>query len=97
MSPMLVNFFGVMIVLLVLVGIDLLLGAKGMVALGRLVNHKVDVDNAVMKGLADLRLQGEKEIVKLDEAAIRGRLRIFLALLLLVPAAMLFFVLFVRK
>ena len=60
-------------------------------------NQKVDVDSAVLKGLADLRLQGEKEIVRLDQATLQGRLRIFLAALVLTPAILLYFVVFLRK
>ena len=97
MSPMLTNLFGGMIVVLVVVGLDLLLGGKGLRAISRIFNRKLDVDSAVLKSLADLRLHGEKEVVRVDEATLQGRVRIFLAVLLLLPAIMLFFVVFLRR
>lgn len=97
MSPMMTNFFAFIIAVLVLVGLDLLFGAKGMLMMSRIFNRRMDVDSAVLKGLADLRLKGEKEIVRIDEKTLQGRLRIFLGSLLLVPAVMLFFVVFINK
>ena len=97
MSPMLTNLFGAMILILFVVGLDLLLGGKGLMGVSRLFNQKVNVDNAVLKGLADLRAQGEKEVMRIDENSLRPSIRIVLAALLLIPAAMLFFTIFLRK
>ena len=97
MSPQMTQVIGAMILILVLVGLDLLLGAKGITFLSGIFNHRFDVDGAVLKSLANLRTNGEKDVVKIDTAALKGRLRLFLAALLLTPAALLFFIVFLRK
>lgn len=97
MSPWLSCVFGVAAVLLVLAALDLLLGGKMLMSASRLFNRKFDVDQAVLKGLSELRMQGEKSVVHVDEAALQGRLRVFLALLILTPALMLLFLILVRR
>src|SRR5262245_17225168 len=97
MSPLMTNLVVFMIVVFTIVGVDLLFGASLIKGISQLFNRKVDVDNVVIKRLSSIRLQGEREVVRIDEKTLQGRLRIFLAALLLLPAAMLFFVVFIRK
>ena len=79
--------------LFVVVGLDLLLGAKLTIGLGNFFNRKVDMDQLVMRWLTGLRQTGDREI-RIDKTILETRLRVFFGLLLFVPATLLLMVIF---
>ena len=77
------------VVFFCVVGLDLVLGAHGMKMLGKIFNRRIDLDSVVLMGLASLRKGTEHEIADMDKKILQTRARVFVGILLLIPAGLL--------
>ena len=77
------------VVFFCLVGLDILMGGRVMNLLGRTFNKRFDLDKIVLMGLTGFRDGSEKRVMNVDEAMQRTRARIFIGVLLLIPAVLL--------
>ena len=85
------------VVLFCLVGLDLLIGGRAMNLLGRTFNKRFDFDRLVLTGLSSLRDGTEKKVMSLDDAMMKARARMFMGVMLLIPAALLVTLVLTRR
>ena len=77
------------VVLFCLVGVDLILGARLMNLLGRTFNKRFDLDKLVLLVLTGFRQGTEAKVMNVDEAMQKARARVFVGVMLLIPAFLL--------
>ena len=77
------------VVLFCLVGVDLILGARLMNFLGRTFNKRFDLDKLILLALSGFRQGTEAKVMNVDEAMQKARARVFVGVLLLIPAFLL--------
>ena len=85
------------VVLFCLVGIDLLIGGRMMNLLGKVFNKRFDVDSLVLTGLASFHKGSEKKMMNVDEAMQQSRARMFMGVMLLIPAVLLVVLVLTRR
>ena len=76
--------------LFLLVGLDLILGAKLTNKIGNLMNKKVNIDNFALQFLAGMRKSGDKEI-DVDNVLLRSKMRTLVGGILLVSSGFMFY------
>ena len=72
-----------------LVGLDILMGGRAIGILGKTFNKRFDLDKIVMMGLSGFRDGTEKKLMNVDEVMQQRRARIFVGVMLLIPAFLL--------
>ena len=90
MTPFLTVMVLISCAIVVAAALDLFFGGKGIAALDRVLNKKIDTDTAIVKGLSTVRAKVESEVFNTDKVLSSSRvLQRTVAVLMLIAVAFL--------